>query len=195
MNYKTERMTDKELIDGLINRDNRITDYFLDKYRPLFKNAIALIFDYRVDEDECINELYLYLMKNDAEKLKSFAGRSTFGYWLKRVVIRFFKDIKDTGKVIDNKSGEPLFDKTGIGDYSDRIAAIEAKEDLERLFMLMNNERYVTVLRNLVIGDSEPEKTAAAMGITVANLYNIKKRALASLVKVAIKQMNDNENK
>lgn len=188
-------MTDKEIIEGLINRDNKTTDYFLNKYRPLFKSAIALIFDYDVDEDECINELYLYLMKNDAEKLKSFENRSTFGYWLKKVVIRFFKDIKDARKVIDDKSDEPLFDKTGIVDYNNTVSAIEAKEDLERLFLLMNNERYVMVLRTLVIEDKAPEQIASVMGITVANLYNIKKRALASLVKVATKHMNKYENK
>lgn len=187
-------MTDKEIINGLIRRDNRITDYFLNKYRPLFKSAIALIFDYHVDEDECINELYLYLMKNDAEKLKSFQNRSTFGYWLKKVVIRFFKDIKDAGKVIDDKSEEPLFDKTGIADYNNAVSAIDAREDLEHLFLLMNNERYVAVLRTLVIEDKDPEQIAAVMGITVANLYNIKKRALASLVKVAIKYLNKYEN-
>lgn len=188
-------MTDNEIIEGLINRDNKITVYFLNKYRPLFRSAISLIFDYRVDEDECINELYLYLMKNDAEKLRSFEKRSTFGYWLKRVVIRFFKDIKDARRVIDDKSAEPLFDKTGIDDCSNGIAAVDAREDLERLFLLMNNRRYVMVLRSLVIEDRTPEDVAGLMGITTANLYNIKKRALASLVKVAIKYMNCNENR
>ena len=63
-------MTDQEIVDGLINRDEKITDWFFNiKYRPLFINVIKLIFDYQVDYDECISELYYHLMKNDAAVL------------------------------------------------------------------------------------------------------------------------------
>ena len=34
-------MTDQEIVDGLINRDEKITDWFFNiKYRPLFINVI-----------------------------------------------------------------------------------------------------------------------------------------------------------
>ena len=37
-------MTDQEIVDGLINRDEKITDWFFNiKYRPLFINVINLI--------------------------------------------------------------------------------------------------------------------------------------------------------
>lgn len=188
-------MTDKEIIDGLINRDNRITGYFLEKYRPLFLNTIALVFNYPVDVDECINDLYLYLMSNDAAKLKGFEGRSSLGAWLKIVVIRFFIGLENSKRVIDDKSHEPLYEQEGIDDVTDTIAAIDARDDLERLFRLMNNQRYVMVIRALVLEDREPEQVARFMGITVANLYNIKKRALAALAKVAIKDRKKYENK
>ena len=77
-------MTDREMVAGLIGRDDRITALFLEKYRPLFLCTIAVVFDRRVDADECVDELYLYLMRDDAAKLRSFEGRSTFGCWLKR---------------------------------------------------------------------------------------------------------------
>ena len=36
-------MTDQEIVDGLINRDEKITDWFFNiKYRPLFINVIKL---------------------------------------------------------------------------------------------------------------------------------------------------------
>lgn len=191
-------MTDKEIIEGLVNRDNRITEYFLEKYRPLFLNAIQVIFDYPVDKDECINELYFYLMKDDAAKLKAFEYRSTLGCWLKKVVIRFFRDLRDTRRVIDDNSKEPLYEKKGNNqddEVIDTLAADEAKADLENLFALMKNERYVMVIRALVLEDREPEQMARFMGITVVNLYNIKKRALASLAKVAINERRKYENK
>ena len=38
-----------------------------------------------------------------------------------------------------------------------------------------------------MIEDMEPEKYAAEIGVTVDNLYNIKKRAIAALTRIAIK--------
>jgi hypothetical protein len=73
-------MTDKEVIDGLISRDEKITNWFFNaKYRPLFINIIDLIFEYHVDYDECISGLYYHLMKNIAVALRQFEGRSSIG--------------------------------------------------------------------------------------------------------------------
>lgn len=61
-------MTDKEIIQGLIARDNRVTDeFFFQKCRPLFCKIISLVFNYEVDYDEFVNELYVYLMEDDAQ--------------------------------------------------------------------------------------------------------------------------------
>lgn len=99
-------MTDQEIVDGLINRDEKITDWFFNiKYRPLFINVIKLIFDYQVDYDECISELYYHLMKNDAAVLRNFEGRSTIGTWIKIVAIRFFREQTraDCRRLMDGK--------------------------------------------------------------------------------------------
>lgn len=189
---------EKKIIEGLINRDNYITGQFLKKYRPLFVNTISLIFDYQVDKDECINELYYFLLKNDAEKLRQFQGRSTLGCWLKKVVIRFFLDLKKSKRIIDNISKEPSYETEGNGgegEMIDTLSAIEAKEDLERLFELMGNDRYVMVIRSLVLEDRDPKQIAKFMKITTANLYNIKKRALAALARVAINDKKKYGNK
>ena len=52
---------------------------------------------------------------------------------------------------------------------------------------MMENKRYADAIRNLVLGDVEPEQYAARIGVTVDNLYNIKKRAMAAFTAVAIK--------
>lgn len=71
-------MTDKEIIQGLIARDYRVTeDFFFVKCRPLFCSIIQKVFDYEVEYDEFVNELYVYLMANDASKLRNFEYRST----------------------------------------------------------------------------------------------------------------------
>ena len=148
-------MTDQEIVDGLINRDEKITDWFFNiKYRPLFINVIKLIFDYQVDYDECISE-----------------------------------------QMIEDESKEPLYEQNHEEEIDDSESKIAAKIDLERLFDLMSNKRYVMVIRELVLKEVEPEFLALSMGITVANLYNIKKRALAALAHLAMNDKKKYENK
>ena len=66
-----------------------------------------------------------------------------------------------------------------------------AEGDLERLFIKMPNKRYVYVIRRLVLEDWEPEQLAEEMNVTTANLYNIKRRAMAQLTKVALKDIKE----
>ena len=51
------------------------------------------------------------------------------------------------------------------------------------------------LIRELVLKEVEPEFLALSMGITVANLYNIKKRALAALAHLAMNDKKKYENK
>ena len=43
-------------------------------YRPLLFSLIRKVFDYEVDYDELVNELYLYLMADDGRRFKTFQG-------------------------------------------------------------------------------------------------------------------------
>ena len=71
-------MTDQEIIQGLIARDNRVTeDFFFVKCRPLFISVMKHVFDYEVEYDEMVNELYVYRMEDDAVKLRNFEYRSS----------------------------------------------------------------------------------------------------------------------
>lgn len=181
-------MTDKEIIEGLIARDNRVTKkFFFDKCRPLFCSIIQKVFDYEVDYDEFVNELYVYLMANDACKLRNFEYRSTVYQWLKILAIRFF--INKRGRMIDDTSQETPYD--GCQQTSDSETDITAEGDMERLFDNMPNKRYVHVIRCLILEDWEPEQLAHDMNITTANLYNIKRRAMAQLTRVALNDIKE----
>ena len=177
-------MTDREIIEGLIARDERVTEeFFFGQCRPLFCSIIALVFNGGADYDELVNELYLYLMENDAARLRSFEYRSSVYQWLKVLAIRYF--IKRRRHVIDEESHEPPYS----GDSGEEDS--HAGDDLERLFGLMPNERYVMVIKRLVLEDENPERLAREMNITVANLYNIKRRAIAQLARVALKDIQE----
>ena len=176
-------MTDREIIEGLIARDNRLTEeFFFDKCRPLFCSIMKKVFDYEVEYDEMVNELYVYLMENDAIKLRNFEYRSSVYQWLKVLAIRFF--INKRGRMIDDTSQETPYD--GRQQTADSETDMTAEGDMERLFNNMPSKRYVYVIRRLILEDWEYEDLAKDMNITTANLYNIRRRAMAQLTRVAL---------
>ena len=176
-------MTDREIIEGLIARDNRVTkEFFFDNCRPLFCSIMKKVFDYEVEYDEMVNELYVYLMENDAIKLRNFEYRSSVYQWLKVLAIRFF--INKRGRMIDDTSQETPYD--GHQQMVDSETDMTAEGDMERLFNNMPSKRYVYVIRRLILEDWEYEDLAKDMNITTANLYNIRRRAMAQLTRVAL---------
>lgn len=176
-------MTDQEIIQGLIERDNEITrEFFFEKCRPLFCKIIGHVFSYAVDYDELVNELYIYLMENDAWKLRNFGYRCSVCQWLKVLAIRFF--IKKRDKMIEDSSNVHLYERLKIV-KSEEMAEM-TKLDLQRLFQLMPSQRYAFVIKRLVIEDDDPQDLAEEMGITTANIYNLKRRAMAQLTRVAL---------
>ncbi|MBR4240384.1 MAG: sigma-70 family RNA polymerase sigma factor [Prevotella sp.] len=185
-------MTDQEIIQGLLARDNRVTkDFFFVNCRPLFCSIIRKLFNSDVDYDEFVNELYVYLMANDAIKLRNFEYRSTVFQWLKVLAIRFFMNKRD--RMIDDISHDSHYD--GLIQSADTEKDMTAEEDMERLFNNMPNKRYVYVIRCLILEDRNPEHLAHEMNITTANLYNIKRRAMAQLVRVALNDIKQYEKK
>ena len=181
-------MTDQEIIQGLIARDNRVTEeFFFVKCRPLFINVMKLVFDYEVEYDEMVNDLYVYLMEDDALKLRGFEYRSSVYLWLKILAIRYF--IKKRSRMIEDSSQETLYDGHSQTDISESESS--ALGDLERLFEAMPTKRYVHVIQRLILEDWEPEQLAAEMNITTANLYNIKRRAIAQLTRTALNDIKE----
>lgn len=179
-------MTDHEIIQGLIDRDNRVTgQFFFVKCRPLLTAVMRQVFDYPVDYDEMVNDLYEYIMADDAAKLRRFQYRSTVCQWLKVVALRFF--IRNRCNLIENSSKEALYNKPDEGESYDMLTEISDRIDVERMLEMMPNRRYASVIRRLILEDMDPAEFAAETGVTVDNLYNIKKRAISALTQIAIK--------
>ena len=180
-------MTDQEIIQALIARDNKVTEeFFFVKCRKLFCRILQKVFDYEVDYNEMVNELYQYLMQDDAHILRNFQYRSSVYQWLKVIAIRFF--INNRGGLIDDTSKENPLDWKNLEETN---ADASADGDIERLLNDMPNKRFVYVIRRLILDDWEPEKLAQEMNITTANLYNIKRRAMAQLTRTALKDLKE----
>ena len=181
-------MTDQQIIQGLIDRDNRVTEeFFFVKCRPLFCSIMQKVFDYEVDYGELVNELYVYLMEDDAVKLRNFEYRSSVYQWLKVLAARFF--IKKRGSLIDDTSHEPPYNGQEQQPATEQNGSAEG--DMQRLFGQMPNKRYAYVIQRLILDDLEPEQLAKEMNITTANLYNIKRRAMAQLTHVALNDIKE----
>ena len=174
-------MPDQQIIQGLIERDNAITqEFFFERCKPLFYAIIRKVFSYEVDYDEFVNELYVYLMENDAARLMLFEGRSSLYQWLKVTATRFF--IKKRDLLIDDISKETPLEEWIITEKP----ATSSLLDVQRLLDAMPNRRYAMVIRKLMIEEYTPEELATEMHITTDNLYNIKRRAMMQLMQVAL---------
>ena len=185
-------MSDQQIIEALIARDERVTQqFFFGNCRPLFLSIIRYVFSYEVDYDEFVNEFYLYLMENEAYRLRQFQGRSTIYQWMKVIAIRYF--IVKHDSMIDNESKDTLLDRVVQNETVDSEKKMTAKMDIEHLLSLMPSRRYVYVIRRLVLQEAEPKVVAQELKTNVDNLYNIKKRAIAELTEIALKEVEKYE--
>jgi RNA polymerase sigma factor (sigma-70 family) len=152
----------------------------------MLRSIINSVFDGKAEYDEMMSNLYMYLMANDAAKLRHFQFRCSVYRWLKIVASRFFIRLRNNGEVIENESREPLYEcqDTESLEYNNE------KEDFKRLLSAMPNQRYAMVLKLLIVEDMTPEEVAQEMGIKTANLYNIKKRAIEQLTQILLKDIH-----
>lgn len=180
-------MTDKQIIEALTALDERVTrQFFFGNCRPLFLSIISNVFSYEVDYDEFVNEFYLYLMENDAYRLRQFEGRSSIYQWMKVVAIRYFIAKRD--RMIENESQSTLIDRIAETETVSLEKQMTARIDIGNLLKNMPNKRYEYVIRRLVLQDAEPKEVAKELCTNVDNLYNIKKRAIAALTESALKE-------
>ena len=91
--------------------------------------------------------------------------------------------------MIEDASQETPYD--GGQQIADLESDMTAVGVLERLFDSMANKRYVYVIRRLILDDWEPDELAKDMNITTANLYNIKRRAMAQLTRAALNDIKE----
>lgn len=170
---------DIELVAAILKRDEDVTrSFFFDKCRGMLTCVMQKVFAYPVEYDELVNALYLYLMEKDAYRLRQYKGRSTIYLWLQTIATRFFIQYRD--QVIDNTTDSPLLEDISnepIDDIDDEMEMCTIRSAFEQ----MPNRRYAFVLQRLVIDEANPKTVAEEMGITIDNLYNIKKRALTQL--------------
>lgn len=185
-------MTEGEIIEGLLARDEAVTyDFFYTfkekSCRRLLTSIISYVFSYHVEYEEAVSEFYAYIMADDGKKLRQIQDRNTLFGWIKISATRFF--IKKRDNLIENSSQEALMAKAERETYVDDFSKETARKDVMNILSRMKNKRYAYVIWQLILLDREPDELARSMNITTANLYNIKKRAMAEFTRVATKDV------
>ena len=177
------RLTDDQIIEALIQKDEKVThDFFFVWCRPLIYSLIRKVFSYEVDYDELVNELYLHIMEDDARRLRTFGGRSSVYQWLKCVAIRYFISKRD--EVIEDRASDPPNERNEP--FFAPRDAIDLRIDIAKLLDRMQVDKYRFVLEQYYLRGFKFEEIAASLGTSIANVYNIKKRALTKLLVIVL---------
>ena len=178
--YKDDAQLVAELLAG---NEGAMHYVFYDHFKPLLKmNAYKAAGTKQVEYDDLVQELYLYLSNNDWEKLRKYNPERPFVNWFSVVSYRFFKDFSCS--MID------LSNQIPISNMNDHQTAFMSNGtigtimmDIKQAISKLKPPRDSEILEALLLRDEEPETVAKRHNVTVDNLYNIKRRAIAKLIK------------
>lgn len=189
---KYQYTDDSHLVDDLIGNDERAVEFlFYNRYRALLRfNAMKAASN--VPVDDLVQEFYLHLSANQWERLRRYDPELPFERWLSVVSYRFFKDF--SLRMIDSRRQIPI---TKIEDQNLLEAGTtqmnQIMMDIRQGLSELEPPRDREILTALLLHDEEPQTVAGRYGVTVDNLYNIKRRALARLIQKHLRDYADNQ--
>lgn len=178
-----EYTDDRQLVTALLSNDEgAIRCVFHDRYRSLLRfNAMKAA--PQVPFDDLVQDLYLYLSADNWARLRRYdAARFPFASWFSVVSYRFFKD--SARGMIDSAPRVPIDNVREHGLALSSASVVDTLlMDLKNILRRFKPPRDREVLEAFLLRDEAPETIADRFGVTVDNLYNIKRRALERLRK------------
>lgn len=182
-NEPAKSLADRELVAFLHEGNNEAILQLLQKIRPIVKficnKKLAAL---QMDETDQIHDFYIYLQKNNFEKLRSFRFDSQLNTWLFAVCYRFISRQYKTF-LKEKKFKTTLIDgvKVYIIDETSQKYMVRA-ELLDAISKLTDKrERLVLIL---ILQGFEAKEIAENLSTTVNNVYVIKSRAIEKLRKL-----------
>jgi len=186
-------LTDQEIVKAILDRDTFVTKEYLYKTcYPLFK---AIYDKYYTDCESCfelINEIYVFLMipmKNThISKLAAFGFRCTLTMWLKIVVENYCHQLYARRIEIDRDSDvDSNRNMPDDESLTENTRSIDM-EDVHKILEMMPNQRYRKLIEYRYVDEKSNEETAMLLAVTMANYYNMHKRAKAQYCEVLRKE-------
>lgn len=168
------------MVASLLMGDEAAVRYvFFEQFVPLLRHNARQAAP-AVSYDDLVQELYLYISADNWSRLRSYNSSQPFVNWFSVVSYRFFKDF--SRRMIDSASQIPISTIEG----HELKAAVNRNDeimmDIKRALCNLTPPRDREIITALLIDDEPPNEVALRYGITVDNLYNIKRRALSRLI-------------
>lgn len=177
-----KKISDAEYIEGLKRSNNHITEsFFYGLCHHMFNEIKYSLMDGNVDYDELVNEFFLYLSKDNWHKLDTFIGINgcSLCSWITRIAWRYF--FKQRERLLGKMTSD--ITEIQVSECIDNLDT-EIAMDVNTTFERMPNKRYVQVLQWMLLEGYDADEVAAKLNTTVANVYNIKHRAIVQFVEI-----------
>lgn len=184
----SNQYSDVEIQEGLLGNDTQMIRYVFYEHfcAMLHFNAQKAAGNKPVAYEDLVQELYLYMSKNEWEKLRRYTPQLPFVKWFSVVSYRFFKDFSCS--MIDSSQNTPISE---LNDHT--LVMVESNRndtmwmDIKDAIARLRPPRDKEVVEALVVNEEDPLEVAQRLNVTVGNLYNIKRRALAKLIQKHLK--------
>ncbi|APU70315.1 RNA polymerase sigma factor [Christiangramia flava] len=170
-----------DLVDRCREGDQRAQMQVYDRYYKAMYNTAFRITGHSAEAEDIMQEAFLSAFT----KIDSFHGNSTFGAWLKRIVVNesitaYNKSVK-LGEVRYNDELKNEADDTGVALAEDEKASKKVRKILKAINLLKSNYRLGLTLH--LIEGYDYEEICEIMDISYANCRTMISRAKQSLRK------------
>ena len=191
---------DCAIANALLNKDKKVTtEFYFKGCYPIFQCLFR-----RFDTDcesplELMNQVYMMILypskKTGKCQLENYKGESTLRSWIKSVAMYYCYEVYKENTIPtddDSEDGSDRFEEKKTlsrreikEEFNDveKFGSVEmnttnmVKDDIMSLIALMPNKRYAEVIRLFLIKGYSNTEVADTLGMSMANLYNLKLRA------------------
>lgn len=176
-----DSLDDRELVRLLLENDKDAIEYvFFLRCDGMFAHIVHSVFQSNSKKEELVTDFYLFLCKNNWEKLRQFEFKASLNTWMTVIAVRFFKKMKisQTKLVAIDPQLFVETQKNEADDYDiiHEMSRLELYKAIDRLSK--PRERYALLAE---LAGKRAEDIAKEMDCTVAAVYNLTKKARQEL--------------
>ena len=176
-----DSLDDRELVRLLLENDKDAIEYvFFLRCDGMFAHIVHSVFQSNSKKEELVTDFYLFLCKNNWEKLRQFEFKASLNTWMTVIAVRFFKKMKlsQTKLVAIDPQLFVETQKNEADDYDiiHEMSRLELYQAIDRLSK--PRERYALLAE---LAGKRAEDIAKEMDCTVAAVYNLTKKARQEL--------------
>lgn len=174
---------DAIFIETLRNGNSELCrQFFYQEIGGILHKIRMEVFRGNVDFDEMVNELYLYLSRDNWAKFDGFDGKNgcRLRTWMIPVAWRYFLSIRERLLYQENNDDNP----DAIRDYANDDLRIQIAIDVNAVLSKMPNRRYAEIIRLLLIEGYVAQDVADMLDMKVENVYNLKHRAITQFIEL-----------